>query len=284
MQPHAIPRLMQHARKACLDERLLIAAKNPSAALAGLIGFTMIGDIWIRYARETYFREMTPENLDEFLFDTMPLVNPRALDAYETRFQATPTEAFVPAARIDLDLLNSAVATISRAERAYQLRHRRTPGPFAAFVHDPAYAERIESAIETLNKGIFTLPSGAGIPQALCEEVAAVRDRIAANLRSLSADKTPEQTELIPALTALRIDLLLLDMEMNQIAGPAWFDSVIADNAAIHRRLHRRRSRNNIDLAAWRAEQLAGDPVQNALTHFSEIHAAARGYLRAKGL
>lgn len=275
---------MQLARRACPEERSLIALKNPSAALAGLIGFTMIGDIWIRFSRETYFREMPGENLDEFLFDTMPLVNPRALDPFEAKLKATPLESIAPAARIDLDLLNSAIAAISRAERAYQLRHRRTPGPVAAFIHDPAYAGRIESAIETLGKGIFTLPSGVELPEELAREIAAVRDHITADLRSLTADKTPEQTELIPALTAMRIDLLLLDMEMQQIAGPRWFDNVLAEYVLLHRRLHRRRARNKCDVSAWRAGSLPGDPVQNALTHFSEAHAAARGFLRAKGI
>lgn len=275
---------MQIARRTCPAERSLIAVKTPSAALAGLIGFTMIGDAWIRFSRETYFREMTQENRDEFLFDTMPLVNPRALDPYEEKFKATPMEALLPAARIDLDLLNSAVATISRAERAYQLRHRRTPGPFAAFVEDPAHAGRVESAIQTIGKGIFTLPSGGELPEELAREVAAVRDNISADLLSLIADKPPEMRALIPAMTAMRIDLLLLDMEMHQIAGPAWFDNVLADYVSMHRRLHRRRARNNFDIGAWRAEQLPGDPVENALRHFSEAHAAARGFLRAKGL
>ena len=282
---HLTPvQIAELAEAAAPAERRLALAAAPSIALAGLVGSAPIVGAWCEFTRTAYFRDLPAADLAEFLFDTVTLVNPNALAPFEARLKTDLLQAILPAARVDLDLIYAAFPAISRAERAYQLRHRRTPGPVEDFVRSELFSRRIEDARALYEKDSYTLPSGAALTDELKDAVRSVRLNLEADLKSVNADKPNEERALIPYLAAMRVDLLLLDLEMVQLVGRNWFDLVLDEYPDLHRLLHRRRARNNVDVATWCAERLPGNPAATAIQHFEAAHAAARSFLKARGL
>lgn len=282
---HLTPvQIAELAEAAAPAERRLALAAAPSIALAGLVGSAPIVGAWCEFTRAAYFRDLPAADLAEFLFDTVTLVNPNALAPFEARLKTDLLQAILPAARVDLDLIYAAFPAISRAERAYQLRHRRTPGPVEDFVRSELFSRRIEDARTLYEKDSYTLPSGAALTDELRDAVRNVRLNLEADLKSVNADKPNEERALIPYLAAMRVDLLLLDLEMVQLVGRNWFDLVLDEYPDLHRLLHRRRARNNVDVATWCDERLPGNPAATAIQHFEAAHAAARSFLKARGL
>ncbi len=276
--------LAELAEASAPENRRLAMKDCPGIALAALITAAPLAGAWCAFTRGAYFRGLPASDLDEFLFDTVTLVNPNALASIDARFKPTFLQSILPAARVDLDLLYAAIPAISRAERAYQLRHRRTPGPFDDFVHSKDLAERIESARFLYERDCYALPSGAELSGKLAETIGQKRRSLLQDLKDVSADKPDHERALIPYLAAMRVDLLLLDIEMIQLVGRGWFDRVLTEHSDLHRLLHRRRARQNVDVRAWCEEKLPGNHADAALAHFDAAHAAARSFLKARGL